>query len=181
MPYTRVTTQQSACPCPCAHAHVDVGTVSVCNMQESFDLETSHVFPALIRKCHEGKDKLDHDLGDSFTPSIVLWGDGSPKREFLHVDDLAEACVFLMNNYEEEEHINVGTGEDVSIKELVETIADVVEFKGEFVWNTDKPNGTPRKLLDVSKIKSLGWKPTIGLREGIEKTYDWYLKNESRI
>jgi GDP-L-fucose synthase len=148
---------------------------------DNFDLETSHVFPALIRKCHEGKDKLDHDLGDSFTPSIVLWGDGSPKREFLHVDDLAEACVFLMNNYEEEEHINVGTGEDVSIKELVETIADVVEFKGGFVWNTDKPNGTPRKLLDVSKIKSLGWKPTIGLREGIEKTYDWYLKNESRI
>ena len=136
---------------------------------DNFDLETSHVLPALLRKCHEGKDK------------VVLWGDGSPKREFLHVDDLAEACVFLMNNYEEEDHINIGTGEDVSIKELVETIADVVEFKGEFVWNTDKPNGTPRKLLDVSKIKSLGWKPTVSLREGIEKTYDWYLKNESRI
>ena len=148
---------------------------------DNFDLETSHVLPALMRKCHEGKDRLDHDLGDSFTPSIVLWGDGSPKREFLHVDDLAEACVFLMQNYDQAEHINVGTGEDISIKELAETIADVVGFKGEFVWNTDKPNGTPRKLLDVSKINSLGWYPTIGLREGIKQTYDWYLENEDRV
>ena len=148
---------------------------------DNFDLETSHVLPALMRKCHEGKDRLDHDLGGPFIPNIVLWGDGSPKREFLHVEDLAEACVFLMKNYDQAEHINVGTGEDISIKELAETIADVVGFEGEFVWNTDKPNGTPRKLLDVSKIKSLGWKPTVSLREGIEKTYDWYLKNESRI
>ena len=143
---------------------------------DNFDLETSHVLPALLRKCHEGKDRLDHDLGGSFTPSIVLWGDGSPKREFLHVDDLAEACVFLMQNYDQAEHINVGTGEDISIKELAETIADVVGFEGEFVWNTDKPNGTPRKLLDVSKINSLGWYPTIGVRRGIKQTYDWYLE-----
>ena len=148
---------------------------------DNFDLETSHVLPALMRKCHEGKDRLDHDLGGPFIPNIVLWGDGSPKREFLHVDDLAEACVFLMQNYDQAEHINVGTGEDISIKELAETIADVVGFKGEFVWNTDKPNGTPRKLLDVSKINSLGWYPTIGLREGIKQTYDWYLENEDRV
>ena len=148
---------------------------------DNFDLETSHVLPALLRKCHEGKDKLDHDLGGPFTPSIVLWGDGSPKREFLHVNDLAEACIFLMQNYDQAEHINVGTGEDISIKELAETIADVVGFEGEFVWNTDKPNGTPRKLLDTSKINSLGWYPTIGVRRGIKQTYDWYLENEDRI
>ena len=148
---------------------------------DNFDLETSHVLPALLRKCHEGKDKLDHDLGGPFTPSIVLWGDGSPKREFLHVNDLAEACIFLMQNYDQAEHINVGTGEDISIKELAETIADVVGFEGEFVWNTDKPNGTPRKLLDTSKINSLGWYPTIGVRRGIKQTYNWYLENEDRI
>ena len=133
---------------------------------DNFDLETSHVLPALMRKCHEGKD----------TSSIILWGDGSPKREFLHVDDLAKACVFLMQNYDEADHINVGTGEDLTIKELVETIADVVGFKGEFIWDTDKPNGTPRKLLDVSKINSLGWYPTIGVKRGIKLTYEWYLK-----
>ena len=148
---------------------------------DNFDLETSHVLPVLMRKCHEGKDRLDHDLGGPFIPNIVLWGDGSPKREFLHVDDLAEACVFLMQNYDQAEHINVGTGEDISIKELAETIADVVGFEGEFVWNTDKPNGTPRKLLDSSKINSLGWYPTIGVRRGIKQTYDWYLENEDRV
>ena len=148
---------------------------------DNFDLETSHVLPALLRKCHEGKDRLDHDLGGPFIPNIVLWGDGSPKREFLHVKDLAEACVFLMKNYDQAEHINVGTGEDISIKELAETIADVVGFEGEFVWNTDKPNGTPRKLLDSSKINSLGWYPTIGVRRGIKQTYDWYLENEDRV
>ena len=148
---------------------------------DNFDLETSHVLPALMRKCHEGKDRLDHDLGGPFIPNIVLWGDGSPKREFLHVNDLADACVFLMQNYDQAEHINVGTGEDISIKELAETIADVVGFEGEFVWNTDKPNGTPRKLLDSSKINSLGWYPTIGVRRGIKQTYDWYLENEDRI
>ena len=120
-------------------------------------------------------------MGGPFIPNIVLWGDGSPKREFLHVEDLAEACVFLMKNYDQAEHINVGTGEDISIKELAETIADVVGFEGEFVWNTDKPNGTPRKLLDTSKINSLGWYPTIGVRRGIKQTYNWYLENEDRI
>ena len=148
---------------------------------DNFDLETSHVFPALIRKCHEGKDNIGNDLGGPYQYPVTLWGDGSAMREFLHVDDLAEACVFLMNNYDEEEHINVGTGEDVSINELVSIISSVVGFNGGFDWDETKPNGTPRKVMDVSKIKSLGWKPTISLREGIEKTYDWYLKNESRI
>jgi len=136
---------------------------------DNFDLETSHVLPALIRKFHEGKN--------ASVPSITMWGDGSPKREFLHVNDLADACVFLMQNYNQADHINVGTGEDLTIKELAETIADVVGFEGEFVWNTDKPNGTPRKLLDTSKINSLGWYPTIGVRRGIKQTYKWYCKN----
>ena len=140
---------------------------------DNFDLETSHVLPALIRKFHEGKNA-------SF-PSITMWGDGSPKREFLHVDDLADACVFLMRNYDQEDHINVGTGEDITIEELAETIAEVVGFKGELLWDTSKPNGTPRKLLDVSKINSLGWYPTIGIRRGIKKTYKWYCKNHDRI
>ena len=144
---------------------------------DNFDLETSHVLPALMRKCHEGKDNIGNDLGGPYQYPVTLWGDGSAMREFLHVDDLAEACVFLMNNYDEEEHINVGTGEDVSINELVSIISSVVGFNGGFDWDETKPNGTPRKLLDVSKIKSLGWKPTIGLREGIEKTYDWYKEN----
>jgi len=148
---------------------------------DNFDLETSHVLPALMRKCHEGKDNIGNDLGGPYQYPVTLWGDGSAMREFLHVDDLAEACVFLMNNYDEEEHINVGTGEDVSINELVSIISSVVGFNGGFDWDETKPNGTPRKVMDVSKIKSLGWKPTIGLREGIEKTYDWYLENESRI
>ena len=148
---------------------------------DNFDLETSHVLPALMRKCHEGKDNIGNDLGGPYQYPVTLWGDGSAMREFLHVDDLAEACVFLMNNYDEEEHINVGTGEDVSINELVSIISSVVGFNGGFHWDETKPNGTPRKLLDVSKIKSLGWKPTISLREGIQNTYDWYLENESRI
>tara|TARA_R100000329_G_scaffold221_6_gene500 strand:- start:1660 stop:2574 length:915 start_codon:yes stop_codon:yes gene_type:complete len=131
-------------------------------INDNFDLETSHVLPAMIRKFHEAKDK------------VTLWGDGSPMREFLHVDDLAEACYTCMEKYDEEGHINVGTGEDVTIKELAETIADVVGFTGEFNWDTDKPNGTPRKVLNVDKIKSLGWEPKINLRDGIESTYKWY-------
>jgi len=131
-------------------------------INDNFDLETSHVLPAMIRKFHEAKDK------------VTLWGDGSPMREFLHVDDLAEACYTCMEKYDEEGHINVGTGEDVTIKELAETIADVVGFTGGFNWDTDKPNGTPRKVLNVDKIKSLGWEPKINLRDGIESTYKWY-------
>ena len=145
---------------------------------DNFDLESSHVLPALIRKCHEGKDNVSVDMGGPYMHPIDLWGDGSPMREFLHVDDLAEACYKCMQDYEGEEHINVGTGEDVTIKEAATTIADVVGFTGGFNWDTSKPNGTPRKVLNIDKIKSLGWEPKISFKEGIESTYKWYLENE---
>ena len=129
---------------------------------DNYDLDSSHVLPAMIRKFHEAKDK------------VTLWGDGSAMREFLYVDDLAEAAFKCMVDYDSEDIINVGTGKDITIKDLAETIADVVGFKGEIVWDTSKPNGTPRKVLNVDKIKSLGWKPKVSLREGIQKTYDLY-------
>jgi GDP-L-fucose synthase len=137
---------------------------------DNFDLETSHVLPAMIAK-------FDNALRRSEYWEVKLWGDGSAMREFLHVDDLAEACYICMQKYDEEGHINVGTGEDVTIKQLAETIADVVGYERHINWDKTKPNGTPRKVLNVDKIKSLGWEPKIGLREGIEKTYNWYLKN----
>ena len=137
---------------------------------DNFDLETSHVLPAMIAKFH---DALNH----SKYWEVKLWGDGSAMREFLHVDDLAEACYICMQKYDEPEHINVGTGEDVTIKELAETVADVVGYDRDIDWDTTKPNGTPRKVLNVDKIKSLGWEPKIGLREGIESTYQWYKEN----
>ena len=145
--------------------------------KDNFNLETSHVLPALLRKLHEGKDLIGHDLGGPYQYPVTLWGDGSAMREFLYVDDLAEACYICMQNYNESEHINVGTGEDVTIKELAETISDIVGFNGEFNWDTSKPNGTPRKVLNVDKIKSLGWEPVTNLRDGILKTYQWYLQN----
>jgi GDP-L-fucose synthase len=132
---------------------------------DNFDLETSHVLPAMIAKFHNAKE------------SVTLWGDGSAMREFLHVDDLAEACYVCMQKYDEAEHINVGTGEDVRIWELANIISDVVSFSGEILWDFTKPNGTPRKVLNVDKIKSLGWEPTINLRNGIKNTYQWYLEN----
>ena len=142
-------------------------------INDNFDLENSHVLPAIIRKCHEGKDCIGHDLGGSYMYPIDLWGDGSAMREFLHVDDLAEACYVCMQKYEDDEHINVGTGEDVTIKELAETVAKIVGNKS-IEWDTSKPNGTPRKVLNVDKIKSLGWEPKISLEEGIKSTYEWY-------
>ncbi len=137
---------------------------------DNFDHNSSHVLPALISKFHGSLDKSKHWV-------VKLWGDGSPMREFLHVDDLAEACYTCMEKYDSEEHINVGTGEDVSIKELAETIVDVVGYKNDYEWDTSKPNGTPRKVLNVDKIKSLGWEPKISLRKGIESTYEWYKEN----
>jgi GDP-L-fucose synthase len=134
--------------------------------EDNFDLMNSHVLPALIRKFHEAKEKGSKE--------VIAWGTGSPKREFLYVDDLGEACVFLMQNYESPEIINVGTGEDISIRELTELIADVVGYTGEIVWDTSKPDGTPRKLLDVSKLRGLGWSYKTNLKEGIEKTYAWF-------
>jgi GDP-L-fucose synthase len=145
---------------------------------DNFDLETSHVLPAMIAKFHYMKEHgYTIDMGGPYYGSVKLWGDGSAMREFLHVDDLAEACYVSMQNYNEAEHINVGTGEDVTIKELAHTISDVVRFVGDIEWDTTKPNGTPRKVLNVDKIKSLGWEPKISLRDGIELTYNWYKEN----
>ncbi len=136
---------------------------------DNFDLETSHVLPALIRRFHEAKI--------TNAPSITLWGSGTPMREFLHVDDLATACVHLMHTYNEGDIVNIGTGTDVTIKELAETIASVVGYQGILEWDTSKPDGTPRKLLDVSKLHSLGFNHSIELPEGIARTYQWYLQN----
>ena len=137
---------------------------------DNFDLETSHVLPAMIAKFHNALSRSEHW-------EVKLWGDGSAMREFLHVDDLAEACYTCMQDYDEDGHINIGTGEDVTIKQLAEIIADVVGYDRYINWDATKPNGTPRKVLNVDKLKSLGWQPKISLREGIEKTYEWYLKN----
>ena len=143
--------------------------------KDNFDLESSHVLPALIRKFHEAKEGCSIDMGGPWWPDVKLWGDGSARREFLHVDDLAEACFTAMRHYNDPEPINVGTGEDITIKELANIISDVVGFGGDVEWDTTKPNGTPRKVLDVSKIKTLGWEPKIPLSEGIDNTYYWYI------
>ena len=137
---------------------------------DNFDLETSHVLPALIRRFHRAK------LGDE--QLVTNWGSGDPLREFLHVDDLARACLFLLENYDADAPINVGVGKDLSIRELAEEIANVVGYRGSIEWDTTKPDGTPRKLLDTSRITGLGWAPSIGLREGLESTYDWFLRNQ---
>jgi GDP-L-fucose synthase len=136
---------------------------------DNFDLESSHVLAALLRKAHEAKM--------SGTSELVVWGTGKPRREFLHVDDLASACLFLLQKYDSPEIINVGCGEDISIRELAELICDVVGFKGKLGWDSTKPDGTPRKLLDIAKLRNLGWKPSISLRDGIARTYDWFMKN----
>ena len=133
---------------------------------DNFDLNSSHVLPAMIRKFHEAK------LNGG---PVVLWGSGTPKREFLHSDDLADAAVYLMNNFEDAELVNVGVGEDVSIRELAELIARVVGYEGVVEWDSTKPDGTPRKLMDVSRMTSFGWKAKIGLEEGISSVYQWYL------
>jgi GDP-L-fucose synthase len=136
---------------------------------DNFDLETSHVLPALVRKAHEAKMRKDQKL--------IVWGTGEPRREFLHVDDLASACVLILEKYNSPEIINVGCGEDISIRELAELICDVVGFDGELAWDTTKPDGTPRRLLDVTKLRALGWKPAIPLRDGIARTYEWFRAN----
>jgi GDP-L-fucose synthase len=130
---------------------------------DNYDLETAHVLPALIRRFHEASV--------AGAPSVTLWGTGSPRREFLHVDDLAAACLRLLDVYDEADHVNVGVGDDVTIAELAALTADVVGYSGDLEWDTSKPDGTPRKLLDVTRMKSLGWEPAIGLRAGIESTY----------
>ena len=141
--------------------------------EDNFDLEKSHVVPAMMRKMHEAREQ-----GKAEVP---LWGTGKPLREFLHVDDLAGALLFLMQHYSDAEHINVGVGQDLSIRELAQTIARVVGYEGELAFDPGKPDGTPRKLVDTRKINALGWNPRIGLEEGLRDTYRWYLENRDRL
>ncbi|MFE0630089.1 GDP-L-fucose synthase family protein [Streptomyces sp. NPDC058864] len=133
---------------------------------DNFDLETSHVLPALIRRFHEARR--------DGAPEVVLWGSGSPRREFLHVDDLAAACAVLLRGYDGEEPVNIGCGNDLTIRELAETVREVTGYEGAIAWDTSKPDGTPRKLLDISRLSALGWKPEIPLRDGIAATYRWW-------
>ena len=148
---------------------ISVMPTNIYGINDNFDLETSHVLPALIRKFHEGKVEG--------TPAVTIWGTGAARREFLYVDDLADACVFLMQGYDEPGIVNIGTGTDQTIGELATLIADVIGFQGELVYDTTKPDGTPQKLLDVSKLNQRGWQSRTALREGVRQTYEWYKKN----
>ena len=136
---------------------------------DNYDLSGSHVMPAMIRKFHEAKINNE--------PSVELWGTGSPLREFLYVDDMADACVFLLENYSGEQHVNIGTGKELTIKELAETVKKTVGFEGEIIWNKDMPDGTPRKLTDVRKLHELGWTHKVELEEGVRLAYDWFREN----
>lgn len=140
---------------------------------DNFELTSSHVLPALLRKCHEAR------VNDA--PRVELWGTGTARREFLHVDDLAEACVFLMREYSDEAPVNVGWGQDISIGELARLIASIVGYQGEIYCDLSKPDGTPRKLLDTSKLTALGWQPKISLRAGLAATYEWYLQSQGHL
>jgi len=160
----------------CEHYNKQYGTDFISAMptnlygpNDNFDLETSHVLPALIRKFHEAKVNNEDE--------VVIWGTGKPKREFLHVDDLADALLFLLNNYSDDQFVNVGVGKDISILELAELIKDIVGFEGEIVNDLSKPDGTPRKLLDVSRLNDLGWESQISLEKGIKDTYQWFKEN----
>ena len=140
--------------------------------EDNFDLESSHVMPALIRKFHEARV--------ANAASVTVWGSGKPLREFLHVDDCASACLFLMQNYEGEGIVNIGVGEDITIARLAGIVGEVVGYEGKIVYDASKPDGTPRKLVDVSRINGLGWRASIGLEEGVRRTYEWYLENKVR-
>jgi len=152
--------------------YISVMPTNLYGPNDNFDLNSSHVLPALIRKMHDARIM--------YKPEVSVWGTGTPKREFLHVDDLASACLFLMQNYEDSEIINIGTGDDISIKDLAEMVKEVIGYQGRLVFDASKPDGTPRKLLDVSKINSIGWKATIDLQTGIEQTYKWFLQTHYR-
>ena len=147
---------------------VSVMPTNVYGPEDNFDLETSHALPALIRKFHDAKMEGNN--------VVTVWGSGTPRREFLHVDDLADACLFIMKHYDENEMINIGVGKDITISELSALIKQIVEFNGEIRYDNSKPDGTPRKLLDVSRLDALGWRSRMSLREGIEKTYQWYVE-----
>jgi len=148
--------------------YISVMPTNLYGKNDNYDLQSSHVFPALLRKIHEAK------INNS--PNVEIWGTGTPKREFLFVDDVADACFFLMQNYDDSEIVNIGTGEDVTINELVDTMKKVIGYGGDIINDTSKPDGTPRKLLDVSKLHSLGWKHKYSLEEGIKLTYDYFLE-----
>ena len=148
---------------------ISVMPTNIYGPNDNFDLENSHVLAALLRKAHEAKD--------SGKPSMIVWGTGAPRREFLHSDDLADAVVFLIEHYDSPQIINVGCGQDVTIRELAELVCDVVGFTGRLEFDSTKPDGTPRKLLDVSKLTQLGWQAQVPLRKGLESTYEWFLKN----
>ncbi|SMQ85077.1 GDP-L-fucose synthase [Bacillus sp. OV166] len=150
--------------------YISVMPTNLYGENDNFDLHTSHVLPALIRKFHEAKK--------SNAPFVKVWGTGTPKREFLYSDDLADASIYLMNNYSGNEIVNIGVGEDLPIKDLAEKIKEVVGFTGEIQFDTTKPDGTPRKLVDVTKLNSLGWKATTSLEEGLKKAYQWFLDNQ---
>lgn len=155
---------------------ISVIPANVYGPNDNFDLKTSHVIPALIRKFHKAK------LSPKWKKEkVTIWGTGTPRRQFLYVDDFADACLFLMNNYDKSEPINVGYGEDISIKELAFMIKEVTEFEGELFFDETKPDGMPRKLLDVTKMNALGWRPKTNLKRGLEKTYEWFRQNEERI
>jgi GDP-L-fucose synthase len=150
--------------------YISVMPTNLYGPNDNYDLEKSHVLPALIRKVHEAKEN-NH-------PHVEIWGTGTPKREFLHADDLADACLYLMDHYEDNEIINVGVGDDISIQDLAEKIKQVVGYEGELVFNTSKPDGTPRKLVDVTKISNLGWKANISLEEGLRSSYQWFMDHQ---
>jgi GDP-L-fucose synthase len=152
------------------HKWISIMPTNLYGPNDNFDLENSHVFPALIRKFVEAKK--------SKASSVTLWGTGTPKREFLHVDDLAKAILICLEKYDSDQHINIGSGEDLSIKELALKVSKAAGFTGEIVWDSTKPDGTPRKVLDVTKIKNLGWKPSISLDQGIAQTVQWYQENK---
>jgi GDP-L-fucose synthase len=149
---------------------ISVMPINLYGPNDNFDLENSHVFPALIRKF---TDAVKND-----SKFVTIWGSGRPRREFLHSDDLAHAIFLCLEKYDSDEHINIGTGSDITIKELSEKISNITQFKGEIKWDLSREDGTPRKLLDIQKISKLGWKPTISLEEGIKSTVEWYLKNK---
>ena len=152
---------------------ISVMPTNLYGQNDNFNLKTSHVLPALIRKFHEAKIHK--------ASNVTVWGSGKPRREFLHVDDLADACIYLMKNYNDPEIINIGTGVDVTIKELAEIISKIVDYKGQIVFDSSKPDGTPQKLLDVSKINKQGWKAKIDLESGIKTTYSWFIANYDAI
>jgi len=153
--------------------YISVMPTNLYGPNDNFDLETSHVLPALVRKFHEAKTEDK--------PEVEIWGTGTPRRELLHVDDLADACVFLMQNYDEMEIVNIGTGKDMTTKELAEMVAEVTGFDGDLRFDTTKPDGTPVKCLDVTRINNLGWHAKIGIEEGIRDTYEWYVGSISSL